>query len=285
MLKILIIGNSHSTDAFRLLAEAFRDQIPEQDVIMASLYYAGCSITQHNRHSDADAAVYRYTVNTNGVEKVIYNVPMRHGLRAQEWDIILFQAAKPDLDDTLNLSGRRKLKKYVEENILKPCAFAWHTSWPSPNDEVFFSPDWVRQPPAGYKENLQRLYGFDPVTQFGVLTRKAKAHILPDDSYIYKVCTGAAIMHAYLVQQIPQLQIWRDYTHLSDFGRLIAAYAMYAQITGNKIERIGMDTVPVHKRHEQFQHLGDLQITEEMKQAIICAANYALENPWVIPKP
>lgn len=282
-MKILIIGNSHSTDTFRLLAEAFRDQMPHQDVVMASLYYSGCSITQHNKHIEQDAAVYRYTVNRNGVAEVTYNVTVLHGLRDENWDIIMLQAAKPDLDDTLNLAGRRKLERYIDENVINPYALAWHTTWPSPNDETFFSPTWVRQPPAGYKENLQRLYGFDPVTQFGVLTQKGKDHIVPDDTYAYKICTGAAIMHTYLVQGFPQLELWRDYTHLHDFGRLIVAYAMYAQLTGNKISAIGMDTVPVHKRHEQFQHLGDLQITEEMKQAIISAANYSLENPWTIP--
>lgn len=283
MLKILIIGNSHSTDAFQLLAEAFRDQMPGQDVVMASLYYSGCSITQHNQHIEENAPVYRYTINKNGVQEVTYNVTINYGLHHQDWDIIMLQAAKTDRDETLNLAGRRKLEKYVDDHMANPYVFAWHTSWPSPNDETFFSPEWVRQPPAGYKENLIRLYGFDPVFQSQLLTRQTVDHIIPDDTYKYCVNTGAAIMHAHLVQQIPQLEIWRDYTHLHDFGRLIVAYAMYAQLTGNKITSIGMDTVPVEKRHEQFRHLGDLQITEKMKQAIIRAANYSLENPWVIP--
>ena len=283
MLKILIIGNSHSTDAFQLLSEVYLDQNPGQDVMMASLYYAGCSIIQHNQHIEEDAPVYRYTINKNGVQEVTEKVTVLHGLQDQQWDIIMLQAAKSDRDETLNLAGRRKLEQYVEEHTNKPYVFAWHTSWPSPNDETFFSPDWVRQPPAGYKENLIRLYGFDHVFQSKLLTQQTVDHILPDDTYKYSINTGAAIMQAHLVQKIPQLEIWRDYTHLHDFGRLIVAYAMYAQLSGNKITSIGMDTVPVEKRHAQFKHLGDLQITEEMKKAIMEAANYSLENPWVSP--
>ena len=283
MLKILIIGNSHSTDAFKLLSEVFNDQMPGQDVVMASLYYSGCSIAQHNKHIQEDAAVYRYTENTNGEEKVVYNVTVLHGLQAQDWDIIMLQAAKSDRDETLNLAGRRKLEKYVDDNAKKPYVFAWHHSWPSPNDEAIFSPTWVRQPPAGYKENLMKLYGFDPVNQFTIQTRQTVAHIIPDDTYTHKVSTATAIMHAHLVQKIPQLELWRDYTHLHDFGRLIVAYAMYAQLTGNKITSIGIDTVPVEKRHDQFKALGDLKITDEMKKVIISAANYSLEKPWAIP--
>ena len=283
MLKILIIGNSHSTDAFQLLAEAFRDQLPHQDVVMASLYYAGCSIIQHNQHIEENAPVYRYTINKNGVQEVTYNVTINYGLHHQDWDIIMLQAAKGDRHQSLNLAGRRKLEKYVDANMATPYAFAWHTSWPSPNDEIFFSPDWVRQPPADYKDILIALYGFDTVNQAKILTQQTVDYILPDNTYKYKINTGAAIMQAHLVQKIPQVELWRDYTHLHDFGRLIVAYAMYAQLTGNKITSIGMDTVPVEKRHDQFKHLGDLQITEKMKQAIMEAANYSLENPWIIP--
>ena len=284
MLKILIIGNSHSTDAFQLLSEAFRDQMPHQDVAMASLYYSGCSITQHNKHIDEDAAVYRYTINKNGVSEAIENVTILYGLKDQNWDIVMLQAAKSDRDETLNLAGRRKLEKYVDDNVPKPYVFAWHNSWPSPNDETFFSPSWVRQPPKGYKDNLTRLYGFDPVNQFTIQTQQTADLIVPDDTYKYKINTGAAIMQAHLTQKIPQLELWRDYTHLHDFGRLIAAYSMYAQLTGNKITSIGMDIVPVDKRHYQFKHLGDMQITEEMKQAIMEAVNYSLEHPWTIPE-
>ena len=152
MLKILIIGNSHSTDAFQLLSEVFRDQIPDQDVVMASLYFAGCSIIQHNQHIEENAPVYRYTINRNGVQEVTYNVTVDYGLHHQDWDIIMLQAAKADRHQSLNLAGRRNLEKYVDGNMTKPYAFAWHTSWPSPNDETFFSPDWVRQPPADYKD-------------------------------------------------------------------------------------------------------------------------------------
>ena len=127
------------------------------------------------------------------------------------------------------------------------------------------------------------LYGFDPANQFRVLTDAAKAHILTDENYTGAVCTGAAIMYAHKVLGRPQLELWRDYTHLSDLGRLIAAYSMYAQLMGNAIQQVGIDTIPVGKRSLQYQHLGDMTVTDQMKEIIIQSVNHALQDPWSVP--
>ena len=79
---------------------------------------------------------------------------------------------------------------------------------------------------------------------------------------------------------MPQLELWRDYTHLSDYGRLITAYAFYTQFTGNPVTQVGIDKIPASLRQAHFRNKGDLIITEEMKQVIMAAANHALEDPW-----
>ncbi|MBR2615926.1 MAG: DUF4886 domain-containing protein [Clostridia bacterium] len=280
VLKLLILGNSHSLDAFQLLYEAFRDQAPEMDVDVATMYYSGCSISQHVNFATANKPVYRYSVNKNGTWVSEEEFTMARALRKEQWDVVLLQAAKADLDDTLNLKNRRKLEDFVREHIPTEHVFAWHTSWPSPNDETFFSPDYKRQPPAGYKENLIKLYGFNPVTQFSVLTQKARDHILTDPTYAAAYCTGAAIMYAHRVLGVPQLDLWRDYTHLNDYGRIIVAYALYTQITGNEVKEIGLDMVPKGLRHYTLRSEGDLILTEEMKRVIIESANHALHDPW-----
>ena len=189
--------------------------------------------------------------------------------------------AKSDLDDTVNLAGRRKLDSIVNERLKTPHVFSWHTSWPSPNDPFFFAPD--RFVPEGYKDRLEKLYGFNPFNQFKLLTDKAKAHILPDDTYTNKICTGSAVMYAHNTLGCPQTEIWRDYTHLNDFGRLIVAYAFYVQLTGEKIDSVGIDTVPAALRHKFFTDLGDMQVTDKMKSVIIAAANHSLDDPWTAP--
>lgn len=283
MEKILIIGNSHSIDAFHLLYEVFRAQSPEKQIALGILYYSGCSIARHVAFGTENTPAYRFYYNDSGTWNVTRETTLRASLEAQPWDLVFLQAAKSDLDETLNLADRRTLEGFVEESVPTAHKFAWHTSWPSPNDETFFSPEYEQQPPAGYKDRLIRLYGFNPVTQFTVLTDKAKAHILPDDTYAQKICTGAAVMYAHLTLGVPQIRLWRDYTHLGDYGRLVAAYGFYTQFTGKPITEVRMDTVPVSLRHKRFQALGDLAVTEEMKKVILQAANHALEDPWTVP--
>lgn len=281
--KILIIGNSHSVDAFWQLSNALRDLIPGMEPVLGVVYYSGCSITRHIQFGTEKEPAYRYYKNVAAQWDIREGYTLDTMLRDEAWDIIFLQAAKSDLDDTLNREGRRALEAFVNERVRTPHQFLWHTSWPSPNDETFFSPTYVRQPPAGYKERLTDLYGFNPINQFTILTSKAKEHILTDETYPLAVCTGAGIMHAHFVLGVPQTGLWRDYTHQNDFGRLVAAYTMAAQLAGKPVEQVSVDAVPVSMRHKQYQALGNLTVTDEMKQIIIRAANYALQDPWTVP--
>ena len=105
----------------------------------------------------------------------------------------------------------------------------------------------------------------------------------PDETYEKVISTGAGIMYAHAALNVLQQELWRDYTHLSDYGRLIAAYTFYAQFTGNPITQINIDTIPAALRQARSRAKGDLIVTEEMKQVIMDAANHALEDPWSAP--
>ena len=284
VLKIMVIGNSHSNDAFWLLQYAFADQMPEQELILGAMYYSGCSIDQHIQFTTERQNVYAYHKNENGKWKSIEDVPLEAGLCDQAWDVIVFQAGSSDIaDKTLNQDGRRVLEQIVSERVPQPYTMVWHSSWPSPNDPTFFSPTYEVQPPSGTQQRLLERYGHDPFVQFEHMVTIVKDNILGDDTYEMAISTGAGVMYAHAVLGVPQLDLWRDYTHLSDYGRLIAAYCLYAQYTGNPIETINLDRIPASDRVRRAREKGDLIITEEMKQVIIAAANYSMENPWTVP--
>ena len=61
------------------------------------------------------------------------------------------------------------------------------------------------------------------------------------------------------------------------------AYSFYAQYTGNPVTEINLEKIPVSLRHKDYQHLGDMTVTEEMKQIIIDTVAYTMENPWAVP--
>ena len=282
MEKILIIGNSHSLDAFQLLSLVYKDQDPGEEVTLGILYYSGCPISKHVNFGKNKEAVCTYYKNTNGLWNIEKQVDMDHVLSDEPWEKVFLQPATPDLDETYNRPGRRELEKMVDERVATPHKFYWHTSWPSPDDPYFFTPD--KNAPQSYVDRLVRLFDHDPIKQFTILTNKSKENILTDEVYEKAICTGAAIMNAHITQGRPQREIWRDYTHLNDFGRLIASYAFYAQLTGKKIETVGISAVPVSLRNKKFQEEGELIVTDEMKDIIIKAANHAIDDPWTVPQ-
>jgi len=281
--KIIVVGNSHSNDAFMLLYEVFRAYSPEQEIVLGIMYYSRCSISNHVKFALGEEKVYRYYKNENGKWITKDSCSLRIGLRDQQWDVVMLQAGRPDLNDTMNLAKRRQLEAFINENVPTPHTFAWHTSWPSPNDERLFTTEYGVNPPAGWKEDLIRLYGFDPVTQFSVSVERVKKTVLLDETYDGVYCTGAGIMYAHLVMGSPQIDLWRDYTHLSDFGRLIASHSLYVQMTGKPLSEVKIDVIPAELRQARFRHLGDLMVTDEMKEIILKSANHSLEEPWSVP--
>ena len=281
--KILILGNSHSGDTFWLLQHVFQAQLPEEQFVFGYLYYSGCPITKHVEFAYGEQAVYRYSVNSDGNWTSYHDATMRLALQDQVWDYIVLQPGRADMNDTHALDMRRKLEAYVDRYVKHPYQFLWQTTWASPDDPDIWSPSWPVQPPEGYRERTIALYGPDPHDQFAVMVDLAKRNIVTDDTYVKKLCIGSPIMYSLWVLDRPQKEIYRDYTHLSDFGRLIASYAFFAQFTGQPITQVNIDVVPTRLRIPRFATEGDLTVTEEMKQVILEAVNNTLADPWAIP--
>ncbi len=285
-LKIIVLGNSHSVDAFRFLYDVFKDQMPEQNLVLGVMYYSGCSIKQHVNFAKNKSPVYDYRLNVDGTWVNNKESTLQDGLMDQQWDMVVMQAGTADADSTYNKSGRDELAKIVDECVPTPYELVWHMTWPAPNDETFYAEGFDPQPSAGWEDRYVRLYDFDYVKYLSGMLNSVKTHILPDPMYDAHVGIGSAIAYAHLTLGIPQLELYRDYTHLSDFGRLIAAYSWYTQLTGNTITQVGIDLIPAANRATfRQQALGDMPVTQEMKDAIIASAHFAMDtdNRWSVP--
>lgn len=285
-LKVIVLGNSHSVDAFRLLDKVFKDQNPDQNIVLGVMYYSGCSIKQHVNFAKDKSPVYDYRLCIDGTWVNNKESTLQDGLTDQQWDLVVMQAGTSDGDSTFNKSGRDELARIVAENISTPYKLVWHMTWASPNDETFYAAGFDPQPPATWRDRYDNLYNFDYVTYLSSMLNNVKTHILPDPMYDIHVGVGSAIAYAHLNLGIPQTELYRDYTHLSDFGRLIASYCWYSQLTGKEITQINIDLIPAADRATYRQQaLGDLVVTEEMKDVIIRSANYVLneENRWSVP--
>ena len=75
--RVLIIGNSHSVDAFHLLYQAYKDQNPNSEICLGVLYYTGCSITKHVSFAKNNEKVYRFYKNIDGKWEIINHIDMK----------------------------------------------------------------------------------------------------------------------------------------------------------------------------------------------------------------
>lgn len=282
MKKILIIGNSHSNDTFWQLQEVFKAEAPEEKVILGLIYYSGCRIGQHIKFAREHQNVYIYYRNSGDAWEDFRDVPMEFGLQDQQWDIIMFQPARGEEEFTKPL--RDELAQIVAEYVHTPYELMWHQTWPAPNDETFYSPTYDPQPPAGFRERLTQMYCFDPIIQANIVFGRDRENVLGDPMFTKFISTSAAILHALQVSRIPQTTLYRDYVHLQDYGRLIASYAMFTQLTDRDLTEIKVNSIAAGLRHRRARVLGDMEVTPEMKQVILAAIKYAKENPWVVPE-
>ena len=72
--------------------------------------------------------------------------------------------------------------------------------------------------------------------------------------------------------------MYRDYTHMSDYGRLMVAYLWYAELTG-KTEITEVNYTTVLEEMRTTKNYGDLVLDQEQIDVIIESVNFALKNP------
>ena len=73
------------------------------------------------------------------------------------------------------------------------------------------------------------------------------------------------------------------FTHLNDYGRLIAGYSLFTQITGQAVDEIALRLVPENLRQAHYRPEGDLTVRDEMARVIRESANHAWADPWSVP--
>lgn len=286
--KILILGSSSSNDVFFQLGRVFKAQgFGGKRYVLGFLYYSGCKFYQHVDFLRRDDPVYDY-YKTSGTDYICEEFStMKHALKDEQWDVILLHPGGSNdlLHKDLNLNFRREIEAYVNEHVPTEHVFGFHLRCPNPTEDDFFSSSWWRKPPEGYRDNLIKAYGgVDFMKQYSMNVNAVKTHILTDPLYEYNICTGAGFVYAHKMLGVSQFALYRDYTHLSDFGRVLAAYCFYTQFTGEPIEEVKLDKIPAKKRQSHYIADGDLIITDELKHIIKESANYALEHPWDIPQ-
>ena len=312
-LKVLIIGNSHGLDATNLLYEVFKDQgYDEQELVLGALYYSGCNMTQHATFMTNEQAKYDYHENdgsnADGSWNVQSGVTADVALNAHQWDIVILQQMnhRAGVDSTAayyySADDFKTVINYVREHQNGIPKFGWHMVWTNPDQDEYWDPSSSLSHPTKtdtvWKDTNDQLYPgadgtYDQALMYQGVVACTQKYIEGDESFLgedvfdFVIPSATSVEYAQDVLGLSQAQIYRDYTHMNDYGRLIAAYTWYAKIMElDQIPAVGIDAIPAVLHHSKSEYPSadsGYAVTDDMKKLIRNAVNYALDNPYELP--
>lgn len=260
-LKILAITSSFGVDTTDFLYEVAKAQ-GATDVTVARLYFSGCTLAQHVDHAENKSPVYQYTKNDSGEWKKIMNADLIFGLTDEDWDIIYLQqsAAQSAQPDTYK-DFIDRLMAYVNEHKTNPDAkFVWNMTWAYQSD-------------ATHGTFVEK-FGANQMTMYNALVSTLQEKVLVRQDFDGVIPTGTAIQNARTSFFGDTLT--RDGQHLSTMGRVIAAYTVWATLTGKPLTEIKVSATACYNAKDP------VTLTEKERAVILESVNNALANPLAI---
>ena len=299
VLKILNISNSHGQDAIWQLPAILKAEMPDQKFVIVEMY-AGYALTEHIQAAQNNSPVYYYYINTGGDwQTITTESTIIDGLNTHTWDMIMYNESSRHLGleskMTHLIDGQTMVKwfrNYILDHIDYDTQIFYDMTWASPTDERFYT-DATRQPATvSFKGIYTQDYGFSHVNHYNKLVEWTKKCIVDDPGFDKIIYNATPVQYAGEVLGVPQYDedqvydLYRDYTHISDYARLIVAYNLYCQLfdieelTDIKVDMIRWeDRAPWNNRHKK---LGDLPLTEQHKNVLIQSVNHTQKNPLSI---
>lgn len=300
-LRILAIGNSHTVDATNLLYQVFEDQKTEQGmyeteqgtyktVMIGNMYYSGCTVWNHVNFARQDAPVYQYYTYSAEGNSVTKETTLEEALHDQIWDIIILHEMNGSAAVESTYTGANQLDlqrhiNYVKANSLNgDPKLIWNFSWANPTSQTLWDLGYPKGDTYNWVEDYKADFGPDLETMYDNMLEAMKANTKkyvmtnPAFSGTNVIPTGLAIQYARNELGQTDDVLYRDYTHVSDFGRLMTSYLWFASIAGKTEIDVGIDKVEAKFREEKSRSLGDLEVTEDMQSIIERSVKYAISQ-------
>jgi len=320
VLKILVVGHSTGMDSAYLLPAVFK--AAGQDVIIGDLYHSGCRLSMHANYLTNNSAEYAYLeYNTktdtswriwetaeasNGFVKHTpnqahdiyigamaaskgnpnkYGVTLQFALQQQDWDIVVLMSGGFESTNTtgsgavLDITDVALLRQYILNNDLNKTTvpeFAWKMVWAYPEDESLAGTSTNR-------ENMLNNFG-SAEGMYQRIVEVAETIFLKDYNYAYLLPNGTTMQNAR--QHLEETDLFRDYAHATDFGRLMIAYSWYCAFTGNDIEDLTIASIPNALRYSTADRNtgNDYTLTAAQKTILVNCVKNALANPFEVTK-
>ena len=284
VLKVLTLGHSLAVDCCHMLnLVAATEGLGEyEEIVIGTLYYSGCRLSQHVSFLQSDAAEYNlYLSSTKTPEKkpeIMEQVTMAQALTHDYWDIIVMMGNRWELLSGGYTSGNiQTIQNYVNEKKVNPLAyFAWHAAWAPPTD-----PDLLAMypyEPNPNKTNYEK-YGNSRENLFAAMSQGVADHIMTDETFRFVIPTGTAMQNAWS-SYLTEKDLHRDYGHATDMARVMTSYVWYCKLMGiEQLEAIHLDAIPKVFLKSTVDKTQDRPLTEAEKAIMLESINNALADP------
>ena len=313
IMKILLIGHSLGNDSSFMFPDVARNEGMEK-LVIGVVYHSGCRIVQHLDYAKADAAQYAYyeydiskdqqwqradcngnflpytpgMANDSCIEDGSIAQTLKFSITRHDWDLVILQAGFWESADTkdsyytknnkeLNITGHiQELMDYVNEQDIEkatPNKFAWNMIWSTPAD------------PAARKDSTSQMlithFRNDDHVLYQAQAKLLKDTIEPAFDWVYVFPNGTTIENL-KTTKLADNEIFRDYGHVTDFGRLVAAYTWYCVLTDTAITDCKL--APINHKvllDGTARAAGiDWVLTEEQKNILVEAVGNAIKSPY-----
>lgn len=282
-LKVLTLGHSGTVDSNHMLALVAAAE-GYDGLTVGTLYHSGCRLAQHVQFLTSDVPEYNLYLSNSAKPApptVMMDVTMKEALRYDNWDVIIIQGQSFEMGKEENMKKGyiSIIQEYVNEHKLNPNAvFGWVTGWCSATEKTLM--DMYPYTPNTYYTNYAP-YDTDRNNLYNVLIDRMNTYIVPNETFAVIIHSGTTFENA-LSSYMTEFDLHRDYTHGTDYTRLMVAYLWYCKLLGiEQLEDIKQDVIPV-KWFRSNTGLQDIQLTEIEKNILIESVNNALKNPYAI---
>lgn len=279
-LKVLVLGHSLAVDTGHMLALIAATE-GYDGLKLGTLYYSGCRLSQHADFIKNNKNVYDLYLSDSSnpaPPTITKSVTMKDALRFDAWDVIVMQGGGWEIaeDDKFKNGNLEFIQDFVNENKLNPNAvFAWHMPWVAPTDPEL--QDMHPDKPSPVATNYAA-YNNDRATLYKAVTDCAANNILTNKTFAAFIPSGTAFENAHS-SYLGDRDLYRDYGHASDFGRVITSYVWYCTLLGiDHLDDIQLTGIPKAYFKSNTGPV-DVEFTQVEKDIIIESVNNALKNP------
>ena len=280
-LKVLTLGHSLAVDAGHMLAKVAAAE-GATDITVGTLYYSGCTLTQHLNHLNGNMAAYDLyysnLLSANEAPTVIKGVTMEYGLKAADWDIIIMQGGVFEAGLPSNLepagaaaafdSNLQAVMDYAK-TYCPDAKFVWNMTWACPTVESGLLNE-------SYTNSFAKYFDSDQMAMYEAICEVVKTKIATNSNFSAIIPTGTTMQNAN--ETLTDIELYRDPIHATDLARVMASYTWYSVLTGRELTDIKLNVVPAALCNTYTE--GDLVLTEAQKDLILSCVNNAIKTPY-----